>query len=331
MLLQRYFVPVTLALATLITLLASFVQPYNLFLLGQAAVLIVVTAALVMLTGGAGLLSLASAAFLGIGAYGTVILVESLHIPFLLTIPIVAVIGGLAGYLLGLASLRLSGFQLAIVTLGFLQVFIIFLRQGGEFTGGGSGLVTPNVSLPIVGPLTPDFFALLAVFTAVVTVMGASSLMRSRTGRSWLALRDKELAARIQGINVNAMKLRAFAYSSAIISVAGAIYAFLLGSTNPASFSVDASIFYIALVVVGGLTGRLAGAVIAPILLFLLPEWVTILGEYRDLFYASLLLGTLAFFPTGISGALPKSLPFPRTSSGPRADADADADSRLIG
>lgn len=314
--LQRFFVPITLLAAVLLTLVASFVEPYNLFLLGQVSILIIVSAAMVMLMGGAGLLSLSSAAFLGLGAYGSVILVERLQVPFLLTLPLVAVLAGLIGYLLGLASLRLSGFQLAIVTLGFLQIFIIFLRQGGEFTGGGSGLVAPLVSLPGVGPLTPEFFALLAVFTAVVTVLGASSLMRSRTGRSWLALRDRELAARMQAIDVNSLKLRAFAFSSAVIGVAGAIYAFLLGSTNPASFSVDASIFHIALVVVAGLTGRLAGAVLAPLVLFLLPELLPVLGEYRDLFYASLLLATLAFLPNGLSGVLPRSLSLPRALGG---------------
>lgn len=306
--LQRFFVPGTLALAVVITLLASLVGQYNLFLLGQVSVLIVVTAALVLLTGGAGLLSLSSAAFLGVGAYGAIILVERLHVPFLLTLPVLALVGGLTGWLLGLVSLRLSGFHLAIVTLGFLQIFLIFLRQGGEFTGGGFGLVAPPTSLPLVGDLTPEFFALLAVFSAVVTVAGAASLMQSRIGRSWLALRDKELAARMQGIDVNTMKLRAFAFSSAIISFAGGIYAFLLGSTAPASFTIDASIFHIALVVVGGLTGRLVGAVISPVILFLVPEVITVLGEYRDLFYAMLLLGTLAFLPNGISGSMPKGI-----------------------
>lgn len=318
-LLQRFFIPSTLVLASAVTLLASLFRPYDLFLVGQTSLLIIVTAALVLLMGGAGLLSLSSAAFLGIGAYATVILVERVHVPFLITIPLVAVIGGLTGWLLGLASLRLSGFQLAIVTLGFLQIFLIFLKQGGDFTGGGSGLVSPLISMPGIGSLTPEFFALLAVFAAVLAVACATSLMRSRAGRSWLALRDREPAARSQGIDVNRMKLRAFAYSSAIISAAGAIYAFLLGSTNPASFSVEVSIFHIALVVVGGLTGRLTGAVLAPLLLFLLPEWFSALGEYRDLFYASLLLATLAFLPNGLSGALPRGLA-PRQWTRRRAD-----------
>lgn len=314
--LQRSFVPAAIGLAALITVLASLVDPYNLFLLGQVSLLIVITTALVLLMGGAGLLSLASAAFLGIGAYGAVILVDRFSVPFLLTLPTLAVVGGLIGWMLGLVSLRLSGFHLAIVTLGFLQIFLIFLKQGGEVTGGGFGLVAPLASLPGVGPLSPDFFALLAVFTAVITVVGAASLMKSRVGRQWLALRDKELAARMQGINVNAMKLRAFAFSSAIISVAGGIYAFLLGSTTPASFTVDASIFHIALVVVGGLTGRVVGAVFAPLILFLVPEWFTFFAEYRELFYATLLLATLAFMPNGISGAVPRTLPIPRKFRG---------------
>ena len=302
--LQRFFVPISLAAAIIITVFARLLDSYNLFLVGQMAILIIVTTALVILMGGAGLLSLSSAAFLGIGAYSTIILTSMFHVPFLLAVPLSAIVGALLGWLVGLVALRVSGFYLAIVTFGFLQIFAIFLKQGGDFTGGGYGLVSPSVSLPLIGELNTDSFALIAVFLAVIAVVGAASLMRSRAGRSWLALRDNTPAAIMQGINVRGMKLRAFALSSAVISVAGAIYGYLLGSASPSSFSVNVSIFHIALVVVGGLTGSLAGAVISPIVLFLIPQLFTELGQYEDLLYASLLLLVLIFLPKGISSAV---------------------------
>ncbi|MGW3606331.1 branched-chain amino acid ABC transporter permease [Micromonospora sp. NPDC005161] len=299
---RPYVVPLALLLASAGALLANQLDSYNLYLVGQYAILVAVSAALVVLMGGAGLLSLSSAAFLAVGAYGAVIAVTRLSLPFVLAVPLAAAVGGAVGWLLGLVSLRLSGFHLAIVTLGFLQVLLIVLKQGGELTGGGYGLTSPPAGLPGISYLLPDYYSIIAVFVAVVVVVGGAVLMRSRPGRAWLALRDNEAAARMQGINVSAMKLKAFALSSAVISFVGGIYAFILGSTSPASFTVDVSIFHIALVVVGGLTGRISGAVLAPILLFLVPEWFNGLGEYRDLFYAALLLTTLVFLPQGLSG-----------------------------
>jgi len=299
---KRFIVPVTLGVAIVLTFSASLLPRFDLFLAGQLALLIIVTAALVLLMGGAGLLSLSSAAFLGVGAYGSIILVERLQIPLLIALPAIAVVGGLVGWLLGLVSLRLSGFYLAIVTLGFIMILLIVMKQGGELTGSGYGLIAPTITLPVLGDLNAQSFALIAVFLSVLAVSGAATLMRSRFGRSWLALRDNEPAALMQGINVRGAKLRAFALSSAVISGAGGVFAFLLGSANPGSFTTGVSIFHIALVVVGGLTGGLVGAVVAPIVLFLLPE-IFDFGEYRDLFYAGLLLAVLVFVPSGISGA----------------------------
>lgn len=309
--LRALTVPIALALAAICTVGATWLGPFELFLVGQYAVLVAVTASLVVLMGGAGLLSLSSAAFLAVGAYGTIVLVEDHGVPYPLAVLGAALISGAAGWVLGLVSLRLSGFYLAIVTLGFVQVLLIALRKGGELTGGGYGRMAPPTSIPGYGDLITDDFCLAAVFCAVVVVVCATSLMRSRPGRTWLALRDDEAAARMQGINVGAMKMRAFALSSLVIGFMGGVYAFILGSASPPSFTVDVSIFHIALVVVGGLTGRVSGAILAPILLFLVPEWFDAFGEYRDLFYAGLLLATLVFLPRGLSGLLEKLVDLP--------------------
>ena len=124
--------------------------------------------------------------------------------------------------------------------------------------------------------------------------------MLSALSRAWLALRENEPAAQMQGIDVSLMKIIAFVFASALISLAGVLQVFLLGVANPNSYLVDVSIFHITLVVVGGMTGSLVGAVIAPIILYLLPEAFTALGEWRDFFYAAVLLLTLIFLPRGI-------------------------------
>lgn len=301
---RRHFVPVMLLAALAAAALAALLPSYRLFLVGQLAVVVIVTVALTVLMGGAGLLALSSAAFMAIGAYGIVILIATLHVPLLIAVPLVVLAGGALGGLLGFVTLRLSGFYLAIATLGLLQVLLVGLKHGGTLTGGGYGLVIPNLEVSFLPEITMERLAALSVFLAVLVIGGSVNVMGSRVGRAWLAVRDNEPAAQMQGIDVSRMKISAFVFSSAIISLAGVMHGFLLGVTNPSAYTVNLSIFHITLVVVGGMTGSILGAVIAPVILFFLPEMFSALGEWRDFFYGTILLLTLVFMPLGISSKL---------------------------
>ena len=146
--------------------------------------------------------------------------------------------------------------------------------------------------------------AAVSVFLMVLVIGGSVTVMGSRVGRAWLAVRDNEPAAQMQGIDVSRMKISAFVFSSAIISLAGVMHGFLLGVTNPSAYTVNLSIFHITLVVVGGMSGSIVGAVISPVILFFLPEMFSALGEWRDFFYGTILLLTLVFMPLGISSKL---------------------------
>lgn len=291
-------------LGLILASIASFLPSYRLFLVGQLAIVIIVTIALTVLMGAAGLLALSSAAFMAVGAYGAVIGVATLHLPVLVAVPLVVVFGGLCGGILGFITLRMSGFYLAIATLGLLQVLLVGLKHGGALTGGGYGLVVPALSIPLLPEITTERIASFSVLLVVLVVGGSINIMRSRIGRAWLAVRDNEPAAQMQGINVRQMKILAFIYTSAVISLAGAMHGFLLGVTNPNAYTVNLSIFHITLVVVGGMTGSLVGAVIAPVILFFLPELFSALGQWRDFFYGIILLLTLVFMPMGISSKI---------------------------
>jgi branched-chain amino acid transport system permease protein len=300
----KHTVASTLVLALVLAVLSAFLPSYRLFLVGQLAVVIMVTVALTVLMGGAGLLALSSAAFMAFGAYGAVIAVINLQLPLLVAIPLVVICGGLLGGILGFVTLRMSGFYLAIATLGLLQVLLVGLKRGGTLTGGGYGLVVPPLSVPFLPPLTPEHWAVVSVALMVLIIGGSINLMRSRIGRAWLAGRDNEPAAQMQGISVSHMKILAFVFSSAVISLAGVLHGFLLGVTNPNAYLVNLSIFHITLVVVGGMTGSLAGAVVSPVILYFLPEIFSALGEWRDFFYGTVLLLTLVFMPMGIASKL---------------------------
>jgi branched-chain amino acid transport system permease protein len=303
-LVRRNSVVVTVVVGLVLAALARILPSYQLFLVGQLAVVIIVTVALTILMGGAGLLALSSAAFMAVGAYGAVILMVHLHVPVLLAVPLVVVIGAALGAVLGFITLRLAGFYLAIATLGLLQVLLVGLRHGGDLTGGGYGLVVPVLHLPTLGEVRTEHLASFSVFLMVLVIGGSVNVMRSRIGRAWLAIRDNEPAAQMQSIDIARMKILAFAFTSAIISLAGVMHAFLLEATNPNAYLVNLSIFHITLVVVGGMTGSLIGAVIAPVILFYLPEVFSALGEWRDFFYGTILLLSLVFMPLGISSKL---------------------------
>ncbi len=301
---SRHPVAASLLAALALAGLASMIPSYRLFIVGQLSVLIMVAVALSVLMGGAGLLSLSSAAFMAVGGYGTIILMQQPHLPWLLAVVAMVLVGAALGGLLGFVTLRLSGFYLAIATLGFLQVLLEFLRHGGALTGGAYGLVAPPLETPLLPDLSAETVSVIAVGTMVLTVAAAMTTMRSRIGRAWIALRDNEAAARMQGIDVPRMKVLAFAFTSGVTCLAGALHAFLLNGTNPSTYSMNLSVFHITLVVVGGMSGSILGAVAAPLILYFLPEMFTALGEWRDLFYGAILLLTLVLMPSGISAGL---------------------------
>ncbi len=301
---SRHPVVVAVVAAVVLAGLASFVPSYRLFIVGQLAVVIIVTVALAVLMGGAGLLSLASAAFMAVGGYGTLMLMMQLGLPWFVAVPCVVAVGAALGGLLGFATLRLSGFYLAIATLGFLQVLMALIKHGGALTGGGYGLVAPPLETPLLPDLSTETMSIITLFFAVLTVAGAVTITQSRIGRAWIALRDNEAAAAMQGIDVRRMKVLAFAFTSGLTSLAGALHAFLLNGTNPSTYTMNLSIFHITLVVVGGMSGSIFGAVVAPLVLFFLPEMFTALGEWRDFFYGAVLLLTLVLMPSGLSSLL---------------------------
>jgi branched-chain amino acid transport system permease protein len=250
--------------------------------------------------GFAGLLDLGYIAFYGFGAYLYAIIASphyDWHLQGEIAIPIIVVSSALVGLMLGLPSRRLLGDYLAIVTLFFGQAFVFFVGTTNPrgLTGGANGI-------PDVDPL--NFFGLhirsyrgyywfaLAVFFVVLA--GLWSLLRSRTGRAWQALREDPLAAELMGMPVNRLKLLAFAFGAAIAGLAGCIYAASAGSVASGSFDVPLLITIYAIVILGGtgsLTGVLLGAVVITVSYEILrPETP---GTARVVFYLAVLVAVV--------------------------------------
>jgi branched-chain amino acid transport system permease protein len=196
----------------------------------------------------------------------------------------------LAGLAVGLPSLRLRGDYLAIATLGFGEMIRVVI-QNVEAVGGPRGFS----GIPIYS----SFF--WAALFAVAIVWIARNLARSRHGRALLAIREDETAASVLGINVTKHKVAAFVLSSALAGCAGALYAHYEGYLEPRSFDFIRSIEIIIMVVIGGM-GSTTGAVIAAVILTLVPELLRGLAEYRMVIYSALLILFMLVRPQGLFG-----------------------------
>ena len=260
-----------------------------------------------VVVGWGGLLDLGFVAFYGIGAY-TYAFLDSpqfgLHLPTIVTVPVVVVVGALIGLMVGLPSRRLSGDYLAIVTLFFLQLFQTLATNGDNvsghnITGGpfgilnvdpfsffGHDLVVANQGVFAVSYL----YVALAFFTIVFVALRFVNL--SRTGRAWRSLREDPLAAEAMGMPVNRLKLVAFATGAAVAALTGTLFAALTGSVFPLAFYFVLLITIYTMVILGG-SGSQAGVVLGAIIIGPLLEALRDPNKSRAIFFI-VLVGGLA-------------------------------------
>jgi branched-chain amino acid transport system permease protein len=225
---------------------------------------------LMVLTGYTGLVSLGHAAFIGIGAYVYVYVVQDLGAPWIVAVGLAVGVTAAAGVLVGLPALRMTGVYLSIATLAFALIIQEVFTRWEHFTGGLKG---KPVAKPVVFGLsfaTDDRFYFLCLAVLIGGLWLTANLLRSPTGRAWVAIRDSEVAAQSMGVNLAAYKTMAFAYSAALMGMAGALFAHKIGFLAPDIFSVLFSIQFLLMVVVGGL-GSLHGAVFGAVFVALLP------------------------------------------------------------
>lgn len=274
-----------------------------------------VAMSLVVLTGWVGQISLAQAAFVGLGAFSTGVVLRSSAMLFPLTILVAAVVSAGMAALLGVVALRVRGLYLAVATLIFgwmAQVYLFNLPWlGGR--GGVSSEPTPPLGERGAWPYL-DFndrrtFYFLLVATVGAVVLAAANLRDSKTGRGWFAVKGSEVAAASLGINVMRSKLIAFAVSGFIAGLAGALRMTHEGGASVTSFTVERSLFFLAIAVVGGL-GSLGGALASGGLFASLEELFfrfDFLAGLLLITSASLLAAVVLFFPAGLAGITPRA------------------------
>jgi len=250
----------------------------------------------------AGLVSLGHAAFFGIGAYASGILMLN-GMPFLPALVLSGIVSSLFSMLLALSALRVKDDYLAIVTLGFGIITEITLMNM-SITGGPDGLTgIPPAS--IFGLLFKSKLSYLtmSIIVLLLMVLSTSRLKLSRIGRAWAAIRDNDTVAKFMGINVYYYKTLAFIISAFWAGIAGSLYAHYTSYINPQTFGMQTSIMILAMVVLGGI-GSIEGSVIGAAILVTLPELLRGLEAHQAIFYGALLVAMMVFRPQGIMGRL---------------------------
>lgn len=257
--------------------------------------------ALVPLVGYAKIVMLAGGAMMGIGAYASSLLVIKQGVPFLVAVGFAAVCGGLAGFILGIPSTRFRGHHLAMVTLVFQSLGIIILREWKSMTGGAEGIRVPKAEIfGWVIATDARSLIMLGVFSSVcVFLMGI--LLKGRFGNLLKAITATEVGSVAFGVNPGAVKVAAFALTSAFLAVAGALIAPQLKIIDPESFGFTQSINSIAYSLVGGMQS-VWGGVVGGLLLRALPEALRSFADYAEVVFTCLALLIILRLPDGLVG-----------------------------
>jgi len=228
-----------------------------------------------ILTGYCGLISIGQAAFMAVGAYTSAILTTKLGLPFWAALPCAALTAGVVGLFFGLPSLRVKGFYLAMATLAAQFIIPALIANPLEpITGGIRSLRVPAPEIGGFICRTSQSMFYIIIPMAVIMTFFAKNLARTGVGRAFIAIRDNDLAAEVQGVNVFAYKLLAFFICSAYAGVAGSLWAHWIRAINPEHFTLMDSIWYMGMVIVGGM-GSTAGAVFGTVFLRTLDYFTT--------------------------------------------------------
>jgi branched-chain amino acid transport system permease protein len=302
-------------LAVLDVTLPRVLNPYLMQVVMLCGINVILAVSLNLINGFTGQFSIGHAGFMAIGAYasamfslfvgrGWVTALTGLGIPegiasgaaLLVALLIGGACAAVAGYLVGLPSLRLRGDYLAIVTLGFGEIIRVLILNI-DAIGGARGL-----------PGIPGWANLFWVGLGVTAVIALSrNLAHSTHGRALFAIRDDEVAAEALGVDTTGYKVIAFVLGSFFAGIAGGLFAHFLSYLNPNSFTFIKSIEVIAMVVLGGM-GSISGSVLAAIVLTLLPEVLRPVKEYRMVIYSLMLITLMITRPQGLLGTQELSL-----------------------
>jgi branched-chain amino acid transport system permease protein len=296
---RRLWLELAVLLLIVVVLFAApfVVNNYLLFILNLTLVYAIATLGFDILIGWSGQIGLAHAALFAVGAYGSTIAVTRYEVPYLLTLPMVAIVAALFAVLIGFPAIRLTGFFLAIATLAFGFVIIEALTAADEFTGGGAGMSVDVWRIPGITGSASTYFLTAAV--AVLAFLMARRSLHGRFGRTLQTVRHLGPLVGSLGISALRYRLVAFGVSGGIAAVAGALYAQLQTFIFPAMFDFNLLVPFLVMVFVGG-AGSLLGPVIGAAFAVVLVELFQDLGDLQAIAYGVALMLAITVLPGGL-------------------------------
>lgn len=256
-----------------------FLSDRVLTILTMIGIAIVSVHGLNLLTGYCGQVSLGHVGFMAVGAYISAVLTSKYGMNFFVAIVLAGFGAGIVGLIFGLPSLRIKGFYLIMSTVAAHFIVLWLVIQLHDITGGSDGLAVPK---PRIGSLifnTKAKYLYLVSFFAILSTIVAHNIGRGRVGRAFIAIRDHEIAAEVMGIDLWKYKLQAFFVGCVYAGVAGSLLVHYFGFASVDQFPFMDSVWYLAMLIVGGM-GSTFGAILGAISLKLLDELVTIVGPF---------------------------------------------------
>ena len=297
--------------AVAVALLPVFVPPFFAFQLTFAGAYAIAILGLVILIGQSGQISLGHGAFLAVGGYTIAVLLKLWGVPYVLSVPVAAVLCGILGIGLGVIALRLASIYLALATFALAASVAPLLKRFGALTGGVQGILLPSPHAPqavehIMHGEVWYYYVTWAVAAALFALAYVG--LRSRVGRSLRAIRDSEVAAISFGVNPVFYKTLAFGWSAAYAGVAGAILAMATAYVSPDAYGISLSLTLLVGVVMGGLDA-MWGAILGGIAIEFLPLWVQKVNPALSaVVYGVALIVIMTFMPGGIAGGIERLL-----------------------
>lgn len=266
---------------------------------------------LMVLAGFTGLVSLGHAAFLGVGAYAQANLV-ALGVPFPLALVASGALAACVGVVVGLPALRVKGIYLAIATLALGFIVEEVLARWETVTGGNSGMLVKTPAILGWEMRSPEALYYVSLVVCILVTLGVLNLLRSSTGRAFIAIRDSEISAQSMGIHLARYKTLSFAISAGIVGLAGGLYAHMLRFLSPEQFSIVQSIDLLLLVVIGGL-GSVHGAFLGAIFIIAMPQLISLTKDFlpaaigqatglQAVVFGAVLVAFVLFEPMGMYG-----------------------------
>lgn len=266
----------------LLGIVPLFASSFLLMTLILGSIYVIAALGLNILTGYCGQISLGHSAFMAVGAYTSGILAFHLGFPFWATLPIGVLGAGLVGLLFGLPALRVKGLYLALITLAAQVVILYVIKHGGDITRAATGIGIPLNPVRL-GSIVFDsdfkFYYLMLGFT-VLAIFLAHNIARSALGRAFIAIRDNDLAAEVMGIDLFRYKSLAFFIGCAFAGLAGALHGFWLGVILPEYYTLIESVWYLGMIIIGGM-GSTVGSVTGAL-------FVAFLTQYSTYFFSGL-------------------------------------------